>query len=218
MNNSVFQLLEGSGVASLETKITTYLISFIFFHSGFGLWETLPYISVVNGIWSLWKKSLSNKHIECNKYYCMVKNAFHFFYFYRLHDSKGRQETALFSLYLLKEESVNDACFGVIFPLVFPSLKWFVTQLSVCAISFWLLVEKLCRSSWCLTLLLYTVPSWEFPFPLGSLSKGCQSHQPPPVVLGSSLKASVHCPWSVKMLVFSLVKPKTTWLFLCHLL
>lgn len=156
MNNSVFQLLEGSGVANLETKITTYLISFIFFHSGFGSWETLHCISFLNGIWSLWKKSLSNNHIECNKYYCMVKNAFHFFYFYYLHDSKRRQETALFFFYLLKEDSVNNACFGVIFPLVSPSPNWFVTQL--CAISFWLLAEKLCRSSWCLTLLLFMSP------------------------------------------------------------
>lgn len=158
MNNSVFHLLEGPGVANLETKITTYLISFMFFHSGFGLWETLHYISFLNGIWNLWKKSLSNNHIECNKYYCMGRNASHFFYFCCLQESKGRWETALFFFYLLKEESVNDACLGIIFPLVFPSLKWFVTQLSVCAISFWLLVGKLCRSSWCWTLLLYTVP------------------------------------------------------------
>lgn len=158
MNNSVCQLLEGSGEASLQTEITTYLISFIFFHSGFGLWQTLHYISFLNGIWRLWKRSLSNNHMEYNNYYCMIKNTFHFFYFYCLHDSKGRGETALFFFYLFKERSVNKACFGVVFPLVFPSSNWFVTQLSVCAISFWLLVEKLCSSLWCLTLLLYTVP------------------------------------------------------------
>lgn len=92
VNTSVFQLLGGSGIANLDTKITRYLISFIFFHSGFGLWETLHYISFFSGIWKLWKKSLNNKHIECNKYYCVVEKTFYFFYFCYLWSSWAHME------------------------------------------------------------------------------------------------------------------------------